>query len=529
MSRSHRNSRPTLCPPVEFEESVLGLTWRTICANGAKRVKGVADYLVERRTLQPPWIVPANLTLLCKRLSPVFQSVDEIVRNHTCLPALVPFVPQKHIASLLDHVISGQHIRGIAAVAGMSGKFAISRSVMAMCPQCVKSDLERLGFAYWRREHMVPGLGYCPHHGLPLVAGCGACQYSHTNNRRARLPQLLCWCGQPHCLSHSPVNDEDGALLTRMARTALLILRGALSGATPELVGAYYHMRAHELGYAKKTYLAPEQIQRDIQRSYSPAVLERLNASIGVGRSWAAVALGKRVAPIILGRNLLLLDFFGGKVPTPDDLKRADDHVGSLDTRRDQGRTRRVEDFDEGKRDEVREALLAFQNDYPGAGRTSLIRTLGRTAIWARDNDAAWYESTFPSRRRGLLPQPEDVRNAARKAFDERTAIHIFKNQIRLLSGGGTPKKLTKSLLLKGTPRGNMVSNAKLRELPLTREALELCVDGDAQFMTRRALWLLDTLPNTDDRLHEVRRVTGLSLYVIDRLNLMPRLRRRRV
>ena len=43
--------------------------------------------------------------------------------------------------------------------------------------------------------------------------------------------------------------------------------------------------------------------------------------------------------------------------------------------------------------------------------------------------------------------------------------------------------------------------------------------ESTAAFKRRFALWLLGTLPHTDDKFAEIRRRTGLTLTAIDRLN----------
>ena len=50
--------RLTICPPKEPGESVLGYCWKGSIATGRKRIKGLADYLVERRTLEAAY--PGN-------------------------------------------------------------------------------------------------------------------------------------------------------------------------------------------------------------------------------------------------------------------------------------------------------------------------------------------------------------------------------------------------------------------------------------------------------------------------------------
>lgn len=41
--------------------------------------------------------------------------------------------------------------------------------VVRYCAACVDEDKAMLGFAYWRREHLVPGIDECLRHGSPLL------------------------------------------------------------------------------------------------------------------------------------------------------------------------------------------------------------------------------------------------------------------------------------------------------------------------------------------------------------------------
>lgn len=40
--------------------------------------------------------------------------------------------------------------------------------IVRYCAACMEEDKARLGFAYWRREHLVPGVDVCFAHGSPL-------------------------------------------------------------------------------------------------------------------------------------------------------------------------------------------------------------------------------------------------------------------------------------------------------------------------------------------------------------------------
>lgn len=153
---------PTVCPPVEVDESIAGYIFRVAHANGRARMKGMVDELFDRKALQPPWTVPSNLEMLCRKLAPVFESADQIVRDHTCLPAHLPFAKPASLPKLLGHVLRGDRAPGIASTLGLAAKGISSCAVLGTCAACAEEDDARLGFTYWRREHQLAGLGYCP-------------------------------------------------------------------------------------------------------------------------------------------------------------------------------------------------------------------------------------------------------------------------------------------------------------------------------------------------------------------------------
>lgn len=42
-----------------------------------------------------------------------------------------------------------------------------------LCAQCVEADLDKRGYAYWRRSHQLPGIHWCPTHGTELLIAKG--------------------------------------------------------------------------------------------------------------------------------------------------------------------------------------------------------------------------------------------------------------------------------------------------------------------------------------------------------------------
>ncbi len=506
-ARSHLTHRP----PVMDGESVPGYIFRAAHISGHKRMKDLAAALVDRQVIQPPWTYPSNLNALCENLRPVFDSAQQIVEEHTCLPAHLPFVHPAALKAVTAHIYDGVKNVGLAGALGLTGRAVISKPEMALCTACVREQTFQWGFCWWLREHSLAGIGYCPHHGQPLVAGCRRCRFSQSGSRLPRLPEMKCWCGNPHKTSHPSVGDEDGAVLTRIACLGVRLLEGALSGRGSEEVGMYYHWKAQQAGYAAGTRIKSVDLVQRVLERYSTSVLRRLNAVLETDRNWLQACLGKRGAPNMLGRNLLLFDFFGGQVPTAADFEEASEHCGKL-ARQSAKRGPTASNALTSEIEEDRRAILAFLEANPHASRTQVLKKLGRIVVRTRERDAQWYDALLSSRRsESRRPNTQAQTEAYWRDLDDRTCENVLRRKNELLStAGGYPKPMTKTALLKGAARGNEMSKKLLERMPKTLEALERFVETTHEYKLRYAQTILEQ-PRTDgEAVMEAKKRTGL-------------------
>lgn len=527
LSESLEKYRPVHLPFVMPEELLCGYLLRVACVSGEPRMKGFVEWLVGRVALQPPWTLPTNLNELCERLAPVFSSPAEMVENHSCLPAHLAFVPMDALNSLDKNIYDGVKSPGLAAVIGLSGRAIESRPVLALCKQCAKEDKLKHGFAWWRREHALAGLGYCTTHGTPLVAGCRRCRFSQAESRAPRLPQMQCWCGEPHRLSHPVVSLADGETLTRMTRMAVLLLRGALAGQSASGIGAYYHLCAFKAGFSAGGRLKSPKLVASVLQRYSGDVLSRLNSRVTTDQGWLYKAIAAKTAPNVLGRNLLLLDFFGKRVPTTEDFVEAEEHVRALTRRKPQADVPQWQSDGEKFVEQDRQEILAYLGENPDASRTQILRALGRVVVRARARDSVWYDALLRQKSRGRPPDSQEKQDSYWAMLDERTSVHVRTRRIELLSEtGGKPKRLTRTALLKGVRRGNEVSEEWLQRMPLTRESLARCLETSHEFKVRYATAILLRPKPGLDMAKEAQRRTGLPLDEVDHLNERLRLQR---
>lgn len=63
------------------------------------------------------------------------------------------------------------------------------------CIDCLREDVQSIGFSWWRRAHQLPGVGRCHRHGSGLVMGCRHCGSWMTLTGELKMPSLQCRCG----------------------------------------------------------------------------------------------------------------------------------------------------------------------------------------------------------------------------------------------------------------------------------------------------------------------------------------------
>lgn len=94
---------------------------------------------------------------------------------------------------------------------GVSPKAFSSRHPLKACMQCIATDKQKIGVAYWRTTHQTPGLWICPIHG---------CMLRYPDFRHCRIAQI--W-HLPHAITTwiSPFADSDEDATTPLRKIKL--------------------------------------------------------------------------------------------------------------------------------------------------------------------------------------------------------------------------------------------------------------------------------------------------------------------
>jgi hypothetical protein len=146
-----------ICPeplPDELDRGYLGRAMRWNGANSQERFLNmvVSWFGSEKKSRYEA----APIELLAKV---AHLDVPKFARLHTTLPL------RRGIVYLKSNVPHGsQTERSLLWTTGIR----VSRDGAYYCKDCVNEDQWFHGYSYWRREHQIPGLLWCPKHLTPL-------------------------------------------------------------------------------------------------------------------------------------------------------------------------------------------------------------------------------------------------------------------------------------------------------------------------------------------------------------------------
>jgi hypothetical protein len=182
--------------PDEIADSYLG---RLMRANGVASEKEMRALIVSSAGMTSELRSPVPLAVLLAWAASM--EVSAFVRQHTMLPL------RRGITSYQAALSHGCE----------SNLVLIQRSAMRparpgayFCLQCVEEDEDFHGVSYWRREHQIPGLFWCPKHDAPL-------RYSEVRDAFHRSASIYineCEALSEQWLKASRTNELVGRFLT---------------------------------------------------------------------------------------------------------------------------------------------------------------------------------------------------------------------------------------------------------------------------------------------------------------------------
>lgn len=171
--------------------------------------------------------MPSHLDALCASTQLALGTPEDIVRIATTLPYYTRFRNPDVAASVLKQV-RGKSSYGIAQSLGMASTHIYQHPPRRSCLHCIQADKSEFGFAYWRRDHQLPGVLVCQQHGTTLLS----LPYEHDSIHS----QLVLWPDADwHLTTVGDLPDWSTTTRITLHRLALLAAEMARGG----LVGNY--------------------------------------------------------------------------------------------------------------------------------------------------------------------------------------------------------------------------------------------------------------------------------------------------
>ena len=99
---------------------------------------------------------------------------------------------------------------------------------LSICPRCVQSDHQRLGFSYWRRAHQVRCTELCSEHLCMLIEECPFCKRPLPELKLPRPLCTLCGCSLAEACGDLNLSNASTNALTRIAVATRMIMAGEI-------------------------------------------------------------------------------------------------------------------------------------------------------------------------------------------------------------------------------------------------------------------------------------------------------------
>lgn len=206
-----------------------------------------------------------------------WKDTQELIASHTSLPYFTYFDPAPYRTSFIRKLADSEIGQQVSAALGLTHyRSAPTSKHPRFCPHCVRDEENRLGFAFFHREHQLPGVAFCWKHGVSLAHGCTTCGPYPIVGKAFSL------AGRCKCDRLSPLNafqslpPESEALLWIAQESAFMVASGGTSH-----VDATRWLRKSllDIGLCRGTHVAYSEIASALDVRYSAATLEWLGYS----------------------------------------------------------------------------------------------------------------------------------------------------------------------------------------------------------------------------------------------------------
>lgn len=157
--------------------------------------------------------LPARLDALVTRSRGAIGDAVSIIQQRTLLPFYLPFRSPR-LAALAHEAMRGPSIGSLKYQLGLLTSGLGAAHPLKSCPRCIAVDQERNGWAYWHRDHQLPGTWICTRHQVHLrVSPCKL-------DQRARFAWVLPSSTAESISTGASLNAKDRGAMRWLAKLA---------------------------------------------------------------------------------------------------------------------------------------------------------------------------------------------------------------------------------------------------------------------------------------------------------------------
>lgn len=412
----------------------------------------------------------SNIKNIVDQLGAVLPDVDSVIRSNTRLPLFKPFLSERQSDALYrshkdGSVVGSQFIRCAA-------------SQMAFCPECYETDMDELGYSYWRRAPRMDGLLVCEDHARPYLTFCAACYGRYQFTEKIWTLDRKCICKKP-MVKIAHLSKGRLAAAKEVSVLVGLTLRGEqpgmLTGANIVNAVRHHFKKQDLLGYR-----AGAALQTLLIRTWGSEIAERLNLTsrrFSQACSGAYLELPSPEHPI---QALTVVQTVFGDFET---FSAAVEEANTEPPFRGHRPLRPHTPVLPSDIKKWREWLRDIKKNHPEVSRTDLnsfsgFRRHSKCMRWDKD----WYDKILPSQRtrsRGDIEERSRKDNEKIKEL-KRHIVERYHYSIRTWP----LKRVATSYLYRDGPHG---TNDSIVQSPAIKALLDKYLDTDERFARRCA------------------------------------------
>lgn len=392
-------------------------------------------------------MLPTCLNELAQRLPECHPWTDTTytVLNHTSLPFLTYFCGQGAKSAAIKLLTSADRALSVYGFLGLA-QYPTSgwRRVHLWCADCIAEDVKDLGFAYYHREHQVPGVLVCWKHHVVLSCGCKVCGANPIPGCSLKMPgECLCESRATPLPIVKPSLDSMERLIWIAEQSAYILSSKWLHSCPRRLLASALDLREFSRGDDP----AYRKIALAMKQHYGIECLRFLG--------YQALRPDGEPSPWIQGS--LRGSREERRTPTPALLLLLGLGVDS------------VRQFESGQRDENVKVNRSVDPPMPTPEESGIQSDASLTSV----------HETFKTRSH---------RNADRSEQDRQLANAIRRRAQELMESPCRPTRISKTSLLKYLGQLSKFTIRKAK-YPLTAKALEETSESRRQFLERKIYW----------------------------------------